>query len=401
MVLPIGVLRNRISICRRGGLRVMWHGPRSAKRVLETLNIPNAFISRARRRHLCLSPSQAVREWRMPRWQNAAIFGGIVTGMLVAGVAAAVAEARTITIAQQFGIPFLPLMVMRHERLIEKQAQRLGIGALEVVWTTFGSGVDMNIGILSGTLDFASGGVVPLLQIWDRTRGAQAVKGVAALGSLPLYLNTTNLRIRTVRDFADGDRIALPAVKSSVQALLLQMAAARAFGDDNYDLLDRLTVSLSHPQAAAALLAGTEITAHFTNPPFQNLELQDARVRRLLSSYDVLGGPATLVSLYASDSFRVHNPNVYRSVIAALREAMLRINSDKAWAAEIYRAEEKTKLETEFVRAIISDQDVTFTMAPQGIMKFAEFMFRTRAIKQRPASWRDVFFSEVHGEDGS
>jgi len=64
-------------------------------------------------------------------------------------------------------------------------------------------------------------------------------------------------------------------------------------------------------------------------------------------------------------------------------------------------AEEKSKLETEFVCAIISDQDVTFTMAPQGFMKFADFMFRTKAIKQRPECWRDVFFPEVHGEDGS
>src|SRR5213078_807278 len=117
------------------------------------------------------------------------------------------------------------------------------------------------------------------------------------LGSLPLYLNTINPAIKTVADFSPKDKIALPAVKVSIQAVVLQMAAARLFG-------------------------GTEITAHFTNSPFQEQELQDTRVRRILNSYDVLGGPATLNSLYAAAKFRAENPRVYAAVVGALREAM-------------------------------------------------------------------------------
>ena len=77
------------------------------------------------------------------------------------------------------------------------------------------------------------------------------------------------------------------------------------------------------------------------------------------------------------------------------------INRDKAWAAKVYIEEEKSKLDPEFVQAIISDPQVDFTVAPQGFMKFAGFMFKTRMIKERPASWKDVFFPEVHGEAGS
>jgi len=40
-------------------------------------------------------------------------------------------------------------------------------------------------------------------------------------------------------------------------------------------------------------------------------------------------------------------------------------------------------------------------VAPQGFMKFAEFMVKTGALKTKPASWKDVFFPEVHGENGS
>src|SRR5262249_54118696 len=143
------------------------------------------------------------------------------------GERTAIAEVREISIAQQFGVPFLPLIVMRNGKLIERHAEKLGVGPLKVTWNTFGSGADMNVALISGTLDFASGGVAPVLKIGDRTRGNLAVKGVASLGSLPLYLNTINPKVKTLRDFTSADRIALPAVRVSIQALVLQMAASQ------------------------------------------------------------------------------------------------------------------------------------------------------------------------------
>ena len=311
------------------------------------------------------------------------------------------AEVKEVRIAQQFGVAYLPLMVIRKLGLIEKHAEKSAAGALKVTWTTFSSGADMNTALIAGTLDFASGGVGPVLQIWGRTRGNIDVRGVAALGSLPLYLNTTNPGVKTLGDFTARDRIALPAVKVSIQAVILQMAAAQLFGEANYSTLDTLTVGMSHPQATAALLsAGTEITAHFTNSPFQEQQLQDARVRRVLNSYDVLGGPATLNSLYATGKFRADNPKVYAAVLAALREAMTVINRDKAAAAKLYVEEEKSRLAPEFVLKIISDPQFIFTVTPQGFMKFAEFMYKTEALKVKPSSWKDVFFPELHNENG-
>jgi len=333
--------------------------------------------------------------------RSAVLVGAIVAGTLTSGPRAVLAEVSEISIAHQFGVAFLPLMVMRNGKLIEKHAERMGISPLKVNWATFGSGADMNIALISRTLDFASGGVAPVLQVWDRTRSNLAIKGVAALGSLPLYLNTINPKVRTIKDFSSTDRIALPAVKVSIQALLLQMAAGQAFGDGKHDSLDRFTVSLNHPQAVAALLSGTEITAHFAAAPFQDQELKDPRVRRLLSSYDVLGGPATLNSLYTTSKFRSDNPKVYAAVLAALREAMALISRDKAWAAKIYIEQERSKLDPVFVHSIIGNPEVSFTTTPQGFKKFADFMFKTNMIKELPSSWKDVFFPEVHEEDGS
>ena len=328
--------------------------------------------------------------------------GAYMVIVLFMCAACAWAEVGEVRIAQQFGVAYLPLMVIKKFGLIEKHAEKAGTGTVKVTWTTFSSGADMNTALLAGALDFASGGVGPVLQIWGRTRGNIDVRAVAALGSLPLYLNTINPGIKTIGDFTGRDKIALPAVKVSIQAVILQMAAAQLFGEANYSALDTLTVGMSHPQATAALLsAGTEITAHFTSSPFQEQQLQDTRVRRVLNSYDVLGGPATLNSLYATGKFRTDNPKVYAAVVAALREAMTIINRDKAAAARIYVDEEKSRLAPEFVLKILSDPQFIFTVAPQGFMRFAEFMYKTEALKSRPASWKDVFFPEMHGENGS
>ena len=328
--------------------------------------------------------------------------GACIAIVLLVGAQWARAEVREVRIAQQFGVAYLPLMVIKKLGLIEKHAEKTGAGPLNVTWATFSSGADMNTALLAGSLDFAAAGVGPVLQIWGRTRGNLDVRGVASLGSLPLYLNTINPSVKTIGDFTARDKIALPAVKVSIQAVILQMAAAQLFGDANYSVVDTLTVSMSHPQATAALLSGgTEITAHFTNSPFQEQQLQDARVRRVLNSYDVLGGPATLNSLYATGKFRADNPKVYAAVLAALREAMNVINRDKAAAAKIYIEEEKSKLAPEFVLKVISDPQFIFTVAPQGFMKFADFMHKTEALKVKPASWKDVFFPEVHNENGS
>jgi NitT/TauT family transport system substrate-binding protein len=34
-------------------------------------------------------------------------------------------------------------------------------------------------------------------------------------------------------------------------------------------------------------------------------------------------------------------------------------------------------------------------------MKYADFMFSTGSMKTKPASWKDLFFPNVHGTPGS
>lgn len=158
---------------------------------------------------------------------SAAIIAATIAFAL--STATADAEARTVRVAKQYGISYLPLSVMEEQKLIEKEGKKLGLD-LNTEWLRFTGGPPMNEAIVSGNLDFASGGVGPLLTVWSRTKDNIKIKGIAAINAMPLFLNTIKPEIKTIKDFTDKDRIALPAVKVSIQAVILQMAAEKVFG---------------------------------------------------------------------------------------------------------------------------------------------------------------------------
>jgi NitT/TauT family transport system substrate-binding protein len=322
------------------------------------------------------------------------------TVVLVALTEPAAAEGR-IRIAEQFGIGYLPLQVIRHQQLIEKHGKAQGLD-VTVEWAQLSGGSAMNDALLSDSIDLGSGGVGPLLTIWDRTKGNVNVKAIAALNNMPLFLNTNNPAIKSIKDFTDKDKIALPAVKVSIQARTLQIAAEQAFGDGKSDTLDRLTLSLPHPDASAALLSGaSEITGHLSGPPFQYQQLQNLKIHTVLSSYDVLGGTHTFNLVWAKEAFRKSNPKTYKAFLDALKDAIGFINGDHAAAADIYLAVNKGDLDKAFVEKILNDPEIQFGVAPKNIGKYADFMHKIGAIRNQPASWQDIFFEDVHAESGS
>jgi NitT/TauT family transport system substrate-binding protein len=324
----------------------------------------------------------------------------IVAAFLAAPLAAR-AELAEIKVAKQYGISYLPLMLMEDQKLIEKYARASGLD-VSVGWATFAGGNVMNDALLSNSLQFASGGVAPFLTLWGRTRGNLDVKAVAAINSMPLYLNSRNPNVRSLKDFGDKDRIALPAVKVSIQAITLQMAAEKAFGPGQQNRLDALTVTLSHPDAQTALLSGaSEITAHFGSPPFQYQQLRNPAIHTVVNSYDVLGGPATFNVVWTTARFRSENPKLYDAFVKALDDATGQINRDKRAAAETYLLISKDKDSVQDIQAMLDDPLIVFTTTPQNVMKYVDFMYRTGSIKMKPDSWQDLFFPNVHNLSGS
>jgi hypothetical protein len=140
-------------------------------------------------------------------------------------------QAAEIRLARQFSMGYLQFNVMEHQQLIEKHATALGLPDLKVTWLTFNGPAAVNDALLSGTIDIASGGAPGLLLLWSKTKGTpNEVRGIAAMSSQPFLLNTRNPAIKSLADVKDTDRIAVPAVKVSIQAIALQMAAAKTFG---------------------------------------------------------------------------------------------------------------------------------------------------------------------------
>jgi NitT/TauT family transport system substrate-binding protein len=314
----------------------------------------------------------------------------------------AAAEVTEIRIAQQFGISYLPLIVMKERHLLEQAVVEAGLPSPTVTWDQFSGAAAMNDALISGNLDIATAGVGPMILIWARTHGSLKITGVAALGAMPNVLTTSNPNIRTLADFTDKDRIALPAVKIGAQAVMLQMAAEQAFGAGQQNKLDDITVSMAHPDAAAALLGGaSEIDAHFTSPPFSNQELANPKIHKVLTNYDQMGGPATFNVLYAPEKFHAANPRTYRAFLVALDRAMDAIKADPTAAAALYIKTEGSKLTPTFVEGIIRDPANDFTATPLQTFKTAQFLYKTGAIKLSPTGWQDLFFSEIHDRAGS
>ena len=308
---------------------------------------------------------------------------------------------QTIRLAKQFGISYLPLTVMEEKKLLEEHGKKLGLD-LKTEWIKFTGGPPMNEAIISGNLDFASGGVGPLLTIWSKTRGSLGVKGIAAINSMPLYLNTINPAVKAIKDFTDKDRIALPAVKVSIQAITLAMAAEKSFGPGQQAKLDPLTVTLSHPDGMSQMMGGkSEITAHFTSAPFMYQELEDKRVHKVLDSYDVLGGPHTFNVVWLTAKFYNDNRKVVQAFVAALEDAMKFINSDPAGAAALWIKNENSKIPQAEVEKLIKLPENEWTVVPKKIGAYAEFMNRTGMISPKPASWQEVFFEDIHQLPGN
>ena len=261
--------------------------------------------------------------------------------------------------------------------------------------------VSVESGMMPAIASF--GGVPGLLVLWSRTKGTpQEVRGITALSSQPFLLNTREADVKTLADFKASDRIAVPAVKVSVQAIMLQMAAAKAFGAKDFGKLDAQTVSMSPPDMTVALMGGkSEITAAFSVPPFQQQQLEKPDIHTVLNSFDVMDGPHTFTVAWTSAKFRTGNPVLYKALVEALKEATEIVNADKAGAAKLWIEDSHSKLAPEMVTKVVSGSQVHWTMTPQSTMKFAHFMVETGALKAAPSSWKDYFFPEIHDVNGS
>ena len=325
--------------------------------------------------------------------------------LLVAALLLAVparAEVAEITFAKQFGIAYLPLMIMEEDHLIERHAAALGLPGFTVNWTTITSGAVANDGLLSGRLAFGIGAVPAMLLLYDRTRASgNPVKGVVGVAVMPSVLNVRDPAVKSIADLTPDDKIAMPAIKVSNHALVLEMAAEKLYGPGNYAKFDPQTVALAQPDAAAQVMSPHgSITAHFASPPYTVFELRGPGVHPILNSRDVMGD-TSLTVLWTTQKFADANPKVVQAVNDAILDALGTINADKAAAADRYLRLSGDRISREDLMAVLDDGSNRFSPVPLGVMAFARFMHHTGALRAEPAAWTDVFLPMARIQPGN
>ena len=323
--------------------------------------------------------------------------------LLICAPAPVRAEVDTVRIALPYGLSYLPTYVVVDQQLIQKHAAAAGLGDIKVTFRNMASGPVTSDLILANDADIGMGGWGPMFIMWDKTKGTQKVRGIMPLSASVITMLSIDPRIKTLRDFRDGDKIAISAIKVTDQAVTLQMAAAKEWGWDQRFRLDPLTVSVSNPDAMAALLSGqTEVKNHFTIVPFSVLEEESGKVHKVMTSDEYLTPGSSGATMYASARFHDPNPKLFAAVAAAYEEAIAFIPKDPKTAAEIYVNHEPQKRPTSWVEKIISDGKlISYSSTPRGIKEHADFMFKIGTLKNQPDSWKELFWENVHDKDGS
>ena len=305
------------------------------------------------------------------------------------------AEVSEVKIVAQNGSNYLPLMVMQGQKLVEKHLTAKGLATTGVTWSRLAGPSAIVDSFLAGAVHFSGQGVPSSALIWDRTRNGIGAKAVSAMVASNIWLMTRKPELKSLRDLTDKDRIAVPSVKTSSQALFLWSAAEKEFGPGQWGRLDHLTVSLPHPDAMAAVLnSGGEITVHAATSPYADLE-RKAGLHAITDLYAVEGGAVTGLNFVSTEQFRKANPITFDAVVAAFDEAIDWINSDKRRAAQFYLEMSKDKMSLDDLTQILMAPDYIFGKTPHGIGAAMNMMYKTGTLKTKPQWWKEMYFPET------
>jgi NitT/TauT family transport system substrate-binding protein len=328
--------------------------------------------------------------------------GAVAVVMLLAGSPATAQQKSEVTLSRQPGIFYMPSHIMEKNKLIEKHAAALGVPNVTTKWVNLSGGGAQTDALLAGSVDILNTGTGNLLLLWDRTRGG--VKGIVATSAQPMTLISRDPHIKSIKDFGPNDKIAVPTVKVSTQAIVLQIAASEAYGADQWSKLDANTVQLGHPDAYVAMTnAQHEVRNHFAIPPFTFLELKNVPgAHVVLSSPDIMGGPLSQAQFFTTTKFADANPKIIQAVRDATKEAHDMIRNDTRASVEIYKEVTGDKTPVEDLLAWLKEPGMMeWNLQPQGTMKFAAHLHKTGTLKTMPKAFTDYYLPISHDLKGN
>jgi sulfonate transport system substrate-binding protein len=319
--------------------------------------------------------------------------------------APAIVRAQTplaVTIVQQRGLMYLPVDMMVSGGVLQQEATKLGLGKVEASARALSGPAAITDALLSGSAQYGAAALPSLLTLWDKTHGTpNEVRAVGTMSNGAMVLYTINPNVKTIADFTEKDRIAVPSVRISFNAMMLEMAAEKLWNDPHR--LDHLTVGLGHADAVAALSAGygsATVTAHIAVQPFTDRGLKLPGAHVVADSREVFGGPLTQVSLLAAKQTRDKNPVLFKAVGNALETSIKVCNADKDAAAVLWKKAQNASESIDELRALLDDPGFEFTSQPHRIAYFAAFLNRIGTVKTKVGDWKDLFWETAYNQQG-
>ena len=201
--------------------------------------------------------------------------------------------------------------------------------------------------------------------------------------------------IKSLADFKAEDKIALPQ-PGSIQHILLTMAAQRDFKEP--DKFDNQLLTMNHPDAMNALLAGGEVSAHFASAPYLFLESREEGIKNILSGRDAFGGDFTFIIGVSTERFYQQQPENYRLFFEALMKSVDFIDQNPADTAEILA--DNYDLSQKEMKEYLSWPGMRFSSEIKGLEKFIDFMTAEGYLAENNYQRSDLIFKNDFNIEG-
>lgn len=266
-----------------------------------------------------------------------------------------------ISLTEQYGLAYAPITAARLKGWFEEE-----LPGVSFDWHTAGNATAVREAMLAGRLDGGFMGIPPYLI--GRDRGMTWI-AAAAVAEAELGLVVVRPGIDHLEEIPQDLRIALPQ-PGSIQHILLAMAAEDRMGDASR--FDNQLITLSHPDGMAALMAGREIEAHFTSPPYLHKELEIKDARLILDGVTAFGSEFTFIVAVFSNELAENFPDAVEGIRRVISRSAKWLNDNPeeaaAFMADYYRMDEQE------LRQILKSEVLSFGGEIRGMNRFVEFM---------------------------
>ncbi len=305
---------------------------------------------------------------------TAALIVAITAGMLVKSAQKSKPESIRLSIAQQYGLAYAPLQIMKENGYLEAAFDQLVPGVpVEIRWEKMANTAAIQEAMVAGSLDVAFVGIPPFLIGVDQGMNWSIFTGIS---ECPVELYTNDPSIKTLENLVGSGKIAVPQ-PGSIQHILLAMSAEKTLG--NPTAFDKQLVSMKHPDGLQALINQVDIVAQYTSPPYNYIAADTQNLQRLSSGEEAVGQPFSFIVGIAQESFLNETLQVEAFNLALINS--IQYIEDQP-ASTVSLLAKSYELSEPVTQDYLYNRGIVFTREVKGLSAFSQFMTRTGYLKK-------------------